>query len=95
MLAICRRNDTHGRPSATAMTLSLIRRGNAQACRQLGTLPEAQLLMPCLFGALNKRSPEDRSDPTKRRASRRFWCNVRWKQWQVEAALRYGGRLGE
>ncbi|CAD7724580.1 hypothetical protein LMG31886_06670 [Xanthomonas hydrangeae] len=65
MLAICRRNDTHGRPSATAMTLSLIRRGNAQACRQLGTLPEAQLLMPCLFGALNKRSPEDRSDPTK------------------------------
>ncbi|MDV2453170.1 hypothetical protein [Xanthomonas hortorum] len=48
------------------MTLSLIRRGNAlQACRQLGALVEAQLLMPCLFGALNELSLEDRSDQTK------------------------------
>ncbi|WP_176340819.1 hypothetical protein [Xanthomonas hortorum] len=64
------------------MDLGLIRYGKAlQACRQLGTLLEAQLLMPCVFGALNELSLEDRSDPTKkRRASRRFWCNVRWKQ---------------
>lgn len=61
ILAICRRNDMHGRPSATAMDLGLIRRGNAlQACRQLGTLLEAQLLMPCLFDALNELSLQDR-----------------------------------
>lgn len=66
MLALCRRNDMHGRSSATAMTLSLIRSGNAlQACRQLGTLREAQLLMPCLFGALNELSTEDRQRSNK------------------------------
>ncbi|CAD0306212.1 hypothetical protein [Xanthomonas hortorum] len=43
------------------MDLGLIRRGNAlQACRQLGTLLEAQLLMPCLFDALNELSLQDR-----------------------------------
>ncbi|MER3052807.1 hypothetical protein ABS769_02805 [Xanthomonas hortorum] len=43
------------------MDLGLIRYGNAlQACRQLGTLLEAQLLMPCVLGVLNKLSPEDR-----------------------------------
>ncbi|CAD0309661.1 hypothetical protein [Xanthomonas hortorum] len=84
------------------MTLGLTRYGNAlQACRQLGTLVEAQLLMPCvfgalLFGALNELSLQDRQRSNEKTpASRRFWCNVRWKQWQVEAALRHGGWLGE
>ncbi|WP_233368462.1 hypothetical protein [Xanthomonas hortorum] len=43
------------------MDLGLMRCGNAlQACRQLGALREAQLLMPCVFGALNELSLEDR-----------------------------------
>ncbi|MCC4624876.1 hypothetical protein LYZ86_18350 [Xanthomonas hortorum pv. cynarae] len=48
------------------MDLGLIRYGDAlQACRQLGALVEAQLLMPCLFGALlfgalNELSLQDR-----------------------------------